>query len=303
MTRTLPVASSTGSPSIIEIANPGFEIPVLEDDTIINSADVTNPVEVIGVDNNNLTITEGNFGKATVSFTAAAGDSFVGKKLGIRLINLNTAEGQEVDFDNVSLKAESVVANAITENQTLFGSNGEVLNGGQGDDILYSNGLSTEIFGRDGNDWISGSSNDEYIVGGADNDTLLGNSGKDTLYGDAGDDLIYGGCQADTIFGGAGNDTIFGNGGGDFINTGTGLDTVFLGSGADTIALEKGEGFDTVHNFQLGSSQFFVGSLRADLTFTDSDAGVRISAGDDLLAIVSGQSASTFSSDIDRIFV
>jgi hypothetical protein len=44
MTCSLSVFNNTETSSIIEIANPDFEIPVLEDDTIINSADVTNPV-------------------------------------------------------------------------------------------------------------------------------------------------------------------------------------------------------------------------------------------------------------------
>ncbi|KYC38622.1 hypothetical protein WA1_36190 [Scytonema hofmannii PCC 7110] len=80
--------------------------------------------EVIGVDNNSLTIEEGKFAQATVSFTAASGDSILGKNLGIRLLNLNIAEGTEVNFDNVSLKAESLIAHPITADQTLFGKDG-----------------------------------------------------------------------------------------------------------------------------------------------------------------------------------
>jgi hypothetical protein len=86
-----------------------------------------------------------------------------------------------------------------------------------------------------------------------------------------------------------GNDTIYGNGG-------AGNNTIFLGAGDAAIALNRG-GFDTVNNFQLGSSRFFVGSLLNDLSFADSSSGVRISAANDLLAVVSNQSASTFSSN------
>jgi Ca2+-binding RTX toxin-like protein len=270
---------------------PGYRVELLADG------------EVIGVDNNSLAIAEGKFGTATVSFTAAAGDSILGENLGIRLVNLNTSVGSEVDFDNVQLKAASATVSPITGDQTLFGSSGTTtLSGGQGNDSIYSNGFATSIFGRDGNDTIYGSNKAEFIVGGAGNDTIYGNGGKDTIYGDDGDDLIYGGPDADTIFAGAGNDTIYSNGGNDFINTGVGLDTVWLGGGAATVALDTGVGFDTVNGFQLGATKFQVSSLDG-LQFADSANGTQIFQKHDLLAVVSGLSASVFSNNANQIFV
>jgi Ca2+-binding RTX toxin-like protein len=258
--------------------------------------------EIVAVDNNSLQIGEGEFATSTVSFTAAAGESFVSKNLGIRLINALTGEGTEVDFDNVRLNAQAVIASAASDNQILYGSSGTTtLSGGVGNDIIFGNGLSTTLFGRDGNDQLYGASTDDYIGGGAGNDIIFGNGGKDVLLGDAGDDIIFGGLQADIILGGAGNDTIYGNGGSDLIDGNSGNNTIFLGSGDTTIALNRG-GFDTVNNFQLGSSRFFVGSLLNDLSFADSSIGVRISAGKDLLAVVSNQTASTFSSNAGAIF-
>ncbi|MBW4602678.1 MAG: right-handed parallel beta-helix repeat-containing protein [Calothrix sp. FI2-JRJ7] len=259
--------------------------------------------EIVAVDNNSLNIGEGKFATSTISFTAATSESIVGKNLTINLINELNGEGIEVDFDNVSLKAEAVTASAITGNQTLYGSSGTTtLNGGLGNDIIFGNGFSTTLFGRDGNDQLFGASTDDYIGGGAGNDTIYGNGGKDILLGDAGDDVIFGGSQTDIIFGGAGNDTIYGNGGGDFIDGGTGFNTIFLGAGDATVALNTGEGFDTINNFQLGSSRFFVGSLLNDLSFADSSSGVRISAGNDLLAVVSNQTASNFINNTGKIF-
>ncbi|MBW4570446.1 MAG: hypothetical protein KME31_21190 [Tolypothrix carrinoi HA7290-LM1] len=72
--------------------------------------------------------------------------------------------------------------------------------------------------------------------------------------------------------------------------------------GKATVTLEKGEGYDTIKNFELGSSRFMIGSLLNDLSFADSAGGVRIFAGNDLLAVVSNQSASTFSSNVGKIF-
>lgn len=270
---------------------PGYRVELLADG------------EVIGVDNNSLKIQEGQFDTATVSFSAAHGDSILGDNLGIRLVNLNTGEGTEVDFDQVHLKAETDLVNPITRDQELFGNrHNKTLNGGQGNDSIYSNDRATTIFGRDGNDTIYGSHKDEYIVGGAGNDLIHGNGGKDTIYGDDGNDQIYGGSEADTIFAGAGNDTIYGNGGADFINSGVGLDSVWLGSGAATVVLDKGEGYDTIHNFQLGSTKFKVSSLD-HLQFTDGANGTKIFQDDDLLAIAFNQSASTFSCNSSEIFV
>ena len=126
--------------------------------------------------------------------------------------------------------------------------------------------------------------------------------GNDILIGGTGDDLIFGGAQADIILAGSGNDTIFANGGNDLINSGVGLDTVWLGEGAATVVLDQGDGNDIIQNFQLGSTRFKVSSL-SDLSFTDSANGVQIFQKDDLLAVVSSQSASTFSANASQIFV
>ncbi|MEM7712579.1 MAG: calcium-binding protein [Cyanobacteria bacterium P01_A01_bin.68] len=148
---------------------------------------------------------------------------------------------------------------------------------------------------------LFGTHNSEFIIGNMGNDTIFGNGGEDNLIGNEGDDLIYGGSQADTILAGNGNDTIFGNGGGDLINSGTGDDTVWLGAGEATVILETGAGFDTVNNFQFGSTIFQVES-KDNLSFIDSNDGAKIFQGDDLLAVVSWQLAHTFTDNQDSIF-
>ncbi|HEY9597403.1 MAG TPA: calcium-binding protein [Cyanophyceae cyanobacterium] len=176
----------------------------------------------------------------------------------------------------------------------LFGSSAnDVIRGLAGDDSIYGNGGNDYLQGDAGNDSLYGGSGVDYIDGGIGNDTLYGNGGKDTLIGGSGDDLIYGGSDADYILGGTGNDTIYANGGGDFINSGSGLDTVWLGGGAATVVLDAGDGFDTIKNFQAGQTLFQLGSnlSYANLTFSDSADGAVISAGNDVLAVVSWQTA------------
>ena len=148
---------------------------------------------------------------------------------------------------------------------------------------------------------LFGTNAGEFIIGLAGNDTIFGNGGEDNLIGNEGDDLIYGGSQGDTILAGEGNDTILANGSGDLINSGMGEDTVWLGAGQATVILETGEGFDTIKNFQLGTTTFQVESTD-NLSFANLAGGTGIFQGNDLLAFVSWQPANTFGENQDSIF-
>jgi len=156
--------------------------------------------------------------------------------------------------------------------------------------------------GTASDDLLYGTSADETLAGLGGNDTLYGNGGLDTLVGNAGNDLIYGSGQADRIVAGTGDDLIFANGGEDYINSGTGLDTLWLGGEAVTILLRTGSGYDTIKNFQLGATKLQVTSTTT-LSFADSADGAQIFQGEDLLAVINWQTASTLSSNTSEIFV
>lgn len=191
----------------------------------------------------------------------------------------------------------------LTGDQTLYGDpERDAIFGRDGNDMIYGNGLTAALLGGDGDDQLYGSSEAETLIGGDGNDTLYGNGGLDTLSGGAGDDLIYGGAADDEIRGGSGNDTIYANGGADLINSGSGDDTVWLGAGAATITLSSGSGYDRIKGFELGMTKLQVSDL-SELSFTDSSDGVQIQQADDLIAVVSWQTASSFSSNISQIFV
>jgi Ca2+-binding RTX toxin-like protein len=174
-----------------------------------------------------------------------------------------------------------------------------------GNDTVYGNGGADDIRGGSGGDALFGSTSAERIDGGAGDDTLYGNGGRDVLLGGDGDDVIYGSADSEIIFGGAGDDTLYSNGGSDTLNAGPGFDTVFLASGQTTVVLETGVGFATIHNFQLGQTRFQAGAI-AQLSFADASQGavqgVEIRQGNDLLAFVNWQSASTFSANQGLIF-
>jgi Ca2+-binding RTX toxin-like protein len=191
-------------------------------------------------------------------------------------------------------------------NDALFGGAGndqinggtstDYLDGGSGDDNLNGNGGNDTLLGGNGNDILSGAPGNDYLDGGQGNDILYGNNGTDTLIGGDGNDLIYGGIGSDCILGGTGDDILYSQGGDDYIDSGIGTDTVWLG-GKATIALTSGEGYDLINSFQVGQNLFYLNNLTfGQLTFTDSDQGVRIAGpGNDVLAIVPWQQASNIS--------
>ncbi|NJN56522.1 MAG: alkaline phosphatase [Leptolyngbyaceae cyanobacterium SL_5_9] len=180
------------------------------------------------------------------------------------------------------------------ENQTLTGtaendlfiarrgvdptSGNNVIAGLSGDDIIY---------GGDGNDVLRGDFNtssaqirqtggDDIIYGGSGNDRIGGKSGNDQLFGEEGDDRIWGDSGDDLIHGGLGNDTLIG------------------GAGRDTFALALGEGVDTIQGFRVGQDQLGLkGSLTfGQLSFTQNSRGTVISAGSEVLAVLSGQTST-----------
>jgi serralysin len=229
--------------------------------------------------------------QSRVSFTGVAGQTYQ-----IAVDGFSSSQGS-INL-NLNLSPNYTQIGTVGNN-SLFGTGAnDVISGLAGDDSVFGNGGNDYLQGDAGNDSLYGGSSADYIDGGADNDVLYGNGGKDTLIGGAGNDLIYGGSDADYILGGAGNDTIYANGGSDFINSGSGLDTIWLGSGAATIVLEAGNGFDTIKNFQAGQTLFRLGSNSsyADLIFANSADGAVISVGNDVLAVLSGQTASTINS-------
>ncbi|MGD1866888.1 MAG: calcium-binding protein [Phormidesmis sp.] len=91
------------------------------------------------------------------------------------------------------------------------------------------------LFGRSGNDRISGGRGNDRIFGRGGNDTLKGRGGRDTLNGGSGNDTLNGGSGRDSLNGGSGNDTLNGGSGRDLLIGGQGTDT-FVIRGRDVIS-------------------------------------------------------------------
>lgn len=133
---------------------------------------------------------------------------------------------------------------------------GDVIDGGAGDDTILAGAGGDTITGGAGNDLIDGDTGEDVIDGGAGNDTITAGTGDDIVTGGAGADVITGGAGADTLLGRDDRDVFLGASPGDFIDGGEGgddFDTLDLrGSGPLQVILDQNNPENGVVNFLDG---------------------------------------------------
>jgi Ca2+-binding RTX toxin-like protein len=114
-----------------------------------------------------------------------------------------------------------------------------VVIGKEGHDSLWVNSnlgnIPTSIDGGAGDDRLYTPEGNDTLVGGLGLDVLNSGGGNDKLDGGDGNDQLNGGNGNDTLLGGAGNDTIHGNGGNDSIDGGLGADDMHGDDGTDIV--------------------------------------------------------------------
>ncbi|NJR67559.1 MAG: hypothetical protein HC771_01995 [Synechococcales cyanobacterium CRU_2_2] len=103
--------------------------------------------------------------------------------------------------------------------------------------------------GMAGNDQLFGGNQSDIALGGEGDDVIYGNEGRDLLSGDAGDDALFGGGGDDVLLGVTGNDTLYGN------------------HGSDLFVFGRGDGLDTVVDFQVGMDR--IGLIEGELVYSD----------------------------------
>lgn len=152
---------------------------------------------------------------------------------------------------------------------------------GRSNQYAGSAGEMDVVFGRSGNDRLSGAGMGDDLIGGDGNDHLSGGAGPDHLVGGAGNDGLAGGEDADTLMGGDGNDFLDeGPGHGD-LEGGAGNDLLAGGPGADAFVISPDSGYDVIKDFRAGPGMFdhlAVMDIEPErLRFEDTRAGVVIS--------------------------
>jgi Ca2+-binding RTX toxin-like protein len=188
-----------------------------------------------------------------------------------------------------------------TGRDALYGGSGDdSLGGGPGADRLdggdgidtasYAGSAAVTIDLSIGSGYGGDSEGDTYIsienLAGSDFiDVLIGDAGVNTLWGGAGDDQLVGNLGSDRLFGGTGNDVLVGGGfpaggstyaldGDDVLDGGAGNDILYgdnqsqtpayLHTGQDRFVIAKGQGADTIMDFQPGLDKIVMNGFLVD---------------------------------------
>jgi VCBS repeat-containing protein len=157
------------------------------------------------------------------------------------------------------------------------------INGGDGNDVLWSSKGNDNLFGGSGSDRLDGGAGKDYLYGGSGNDTLYGGYMEDILQGGSGNDTLkdVSPTAGSLLDGGSGNDTLEDRTGSSLFIGGRGDDTLRLGGGNDIIAYNRGDGRDTVISGKGGSGTLSLGgTIRIqDLSFRRSGQDLILETG------------------------
>ncbi|MBL4680529.1 MAG: hypothetical protein JKY88_07380, partial [Pseudomonadales bacterium] len=210
-------------------------------------------------------------------------DNGSGQSLAVGVSDANNVFTKQVVFGTDESESESKFISSI-KGDNLYGRGGnDTISGGSGDDYIE---------GNTGADTLNGDDDDDTLVGGQGDDTLNGGDNNDTLYGDFqdttvdlalhGDDTLFGNDGNDTLIGGAGDDTLDGGRGKDILYGGstsitgdplfTGTNTLIGGIGSDI--LFGADGDDTLYGGELDLTGGGAGVHIDDNTRDDLQGGV-----------------------------
>ncbi len=209
-----------------------------------------------------------------------------------------TVSALSTEGSNASSASTSIVIDpSIGLGETAYGNKGaDIINAGNGNDLVYGNSGNDVIHGDTGNDSLYGGTGNDQIFGDNGNDTLYGGKGNDALDGGSGNDILHGNTGNDVVDGGLGDDIVWGDEGNDTLSDGSGSDQVVAGTGDDQVI--AGSGNDTYN----GTTGFDT------LDFSQASAGVSINvaaglasggAGTDLFANFDSYVGSNF----DDVFI
>lgn len=143
----------------------------------------------------------------------------------------------------------------------------------------YGANQAQYIIGTDQNERFNVKGNADYVDGGGGKDVILGGAGNDKLLGNTGNDKLWGHGGKDIMDGGAGNDTLKGGDGRDLLKGGKGNDILDGGAGGDRFVFKRGDGSDTINNFNTNQDHIQIGrgaSDFSDLTISRSGSDVEV---------------------------
>jgi len=176
---------------------------------------------------------------------------------------------------------------------------GDILNGGNGNDLLWYSATAQSLVGGSGTDTLSAFYSEKGVVIDLRKTTLF--TTIEYLQGSSVADQLIGTTVADTLNGGSGADTLWGSWGDDSIIGGKGADTMYLlvGDGSDTYADQTTDNKSDVVNFYdsaFNSLTFTRTSGSAD----NADVTIQIFGTTDQVVLV-GAGTSMSSNNFNRV--
>ncbi len=165
-------------------------------------------------------------------------------------------------------KVKELAIQSTDGNDTLYGyATADTISGGAGNDYIYGKAGDDLLRGEGGRDYLYGEAGNDTLEGGGDDDTLSGGEGSDVLRGEEGNDALYGGGGSDVLTGGAGNDYLYGE------------------AGNDVYRFSRGDGQDSVYDYDTTVGNKDVIELGAGISTSD----VRITrSGDHMILNIVG---------------
>jgi Ca2+-binding RTX toxin-like protein len=251
-----------------------------------------------------LTVTEGGKVSYTISDLNLTSKNVASDSAFARCIDAQVYKIQGNDGSNVisaGNNADQLYGNG--GNDELYGSDGkDKLFGGLGKDFLSGGNQDDKLSGDDGDDKLDGGTGNDTLTGGAGKDILKGGDGNDTYIIDKSDTIVEAkkggtdtivadasidlrkftfienleltGTKALNGIGSTGNNVISGNDGGNTLWGGKGVDILEGGKGADVFQFVKGDGKDTIVDFQAsgkGQDHIDLGDFGSNLKFSSLD--------------------------------
>jgi Ca2+-binding RTX toxin-like protein len=196
---------------------------------------------------------DGSLGSDTM-IGGSGDDTYVVNQVG-DVVMESLTQGIDTVESSITFALGSNVENLTltgTANMSGIGSStNNVLIGNNGHNILAGVSGNDTMAGGDGNDSLLGGSGDDRLVGGVGDDMLNAGSGNDLLDGGDGVDTLGGGSGNDQLLGGAGDDTLIGGAGNDTLTGGGGNDMLIGGAGDDIYYFSRGDGQETILDFDL----------------------------------------------------
>jgi RTX calcium-binding nonapeptide repeat (4 copies) len=157
----------------------------------------------------------------------------------------------------------------ILADRTVFDfvGNDDFVDGGSGDDEIFTFSGEDEVISGSGNDAVQTADGDDRIEAGLGNDDVQSGTDEDIVLGQAGDDELRGGEDDDDMRGGTGSDRVIGGSDDDALRDGDGIDRLEGRTGDDTAILtadaftdtvvfmadDAGNGVDTIRGFNTAA--------------------------------------------------